>query len=105
MPNTIERAIELKQQLVDFIYDAEGEVAIALETYAAEKSKKTDFKRLCDLVAKSNIKTRSGNLSVTISIGVTQSDGSKTVDEILAEADDALYKAKDKGRNCVCYSD
>ena len=40
MKITVEKAIELKQALVDFVYDAEGEIAIALETFAAERSKK-----------------------------------------------------------------
>lgn len=39
----IERAIELKQRLVDFVYDAEGELAVALETYTAERSKKNSY--------------------------------------------------------------
>ena len=40
---TIERAIRLKQALVDFVYDAEGELATALEIYAAEKGKKNSY--------------------------------------------------------------
>ena len=43
MQNKIERALKLKETLVDFVYDAEGEIAIALETYAAEKSKKNSY--------------------------------------------------------------
>ncbi len=43
MPKITERAIQLKQMLVDFIYDAEGEMAVALETYAAEKGKKNNY--------------------------------------------------------------
>ena len=43
MQTHIESAIKLKQKLVDFVYDAEGEMAIALETYAAEKSKKNSY--------------------------------------------------------------
>ncbi|MGF1493827.1 MAG: hypothetical protein ACFBSC_15510, partial [Microcoleaceae cyanobacterium] len=30
------RAVELKQELIDFIYDAEGELAVTLEQYAAQ---------------------------------------------------------------------
>lgn len=36
----LERAHSLKQDLVDFVYDAEGAVAEALETYAAEQLKR-----------------------------------------------------------------
>lgn len=35
---TVKRAQNLKEELVDFVYDAEGELAVALETYAAEHS-------------------------------------------------------------------
>ena len=36
MNATLERANELRQALIDWVYDAPGEVAVALETYAAE---------------------------------------------------------------------
>ncbi|GAA4708432.1 sensor domain-containing diguanylate cyclase [Brevibacillus fulvus] len=41
-------------------------------------------------------------LSVTISIGVAQrNERYKTPEEVMKAADKALYRAKDKGRNCV----
>ena len=43
MQNQIERALKLKETIVYFVYDAEGEIAIALETYVAEKSKKNSY--------------------------------------------------------------
>ena len=43
MQDTIEKAIQLKQTLVDFVYDAEGEMAVALETYAAQGSQKNSY--------------------------------------------------------------
>ena len=43
MQEAVEKAIKLKQSLVDFVYDAEGEMAVALETYAAEHSKKNSY--------------------------------------------------------------
>ncbi|MEH2197356.1 hypothetical protein [Nostoc sp.] len=36
----LERSHQLKQALVDFVFDAEGELAKALETYAAEQSRR-----------------------------------------------------------------
>jgi len=39
------------------------------------------------------------NTSVTISIGVTTSDGNHTLDDLTKQADNALYKAKSNGRN------
>ena len=37
------RALELKENLVDFVYDDEGDIAVALESYAAEKGKKNSY--------------------------------------------------------------
>lgn len=43
MQENIERALQLKQRLIDFVYDAEGEMAIALESYAAKKGKQNSY--------------------------------------------------------------
>lgn len=43
MQEKIERALYLKDKLVNFIYNAEGEIAIALESFAAEKGKKNSY--------------------------------------------------------------
>ncbi len=59
------------------------------------------FGRLCVRVAENKITTRSGVLSVTVSIGVAIAVAAGTVDEILGAADTALYRAKDQGRNRV----
>lgn len=40
MDAILERSHQLKQDLTDFVFDAEGELAEALETYAAEKSRR-----------------------------------------------------------------
>ncbi|MCW8915093.1 MAG: sensor domain-containing diguanylate cyclase [Magnetovibrio sp.] len=43
-----------------------------------------------------------GSLSLTASFGVAQYAGdTATIEEIVSHADDALYQAKHKGRNCV----
>lgn len=39
MQDIIERANQLKKDLVDFVYDAEGELAVSLEKYAAQQGK------------------------------------------------------------------
>jgi diguanylate cyclase (GGDEF)-like protein len=41
------------------------------------------------------------DLSVTISLGVTTTDGSETLEEVVERADGALYAAKENGRNRV----
>jgi diguanylate cyclase (GGDEF)-like protein len=40
-------------------------------------------------------------VSVTISVGVAESDDRSTPAEVLREADQALYRAKRKGRNVL----
>ena len=59
------------------------------------------FERICRRVAESEIATRSGPLSVTMSIGVACLADGNTVEAILEAADAALYLAKDQGRNRV----
>jgi len=61
------------------------------------------FVRLCKRVAESKIMTRSGELSITVSIGVACEETGTPVDQILKEADAALYRAKHEGRNRVAY--
>ena len=39
----IERALQLKENLIDFVYDAQGAIAVALETYAADKGTKNSY--------------------------------------------------------------
>ncbi len=40
--------------------------------------------------------------NITCSVGVTQFKDDDTIDDVLMRADDALYEAKDSGRNQVC---
>jgi diguanylate cyclase (GGDEF)-like protein len=59
------------------------------------------FCRLCRRVAESKMTTRSGELSVTVSIGVACGTAGSTVDGVLEAADAAMYRAKHEGRNRV----
>jgi GGDEF domain-containing protein len=44
-------------------------------------------------------------VQVTVSIGAAACDGEKRpVDQVLSEADKALYRAKNNGRNCTAVS-
>lgn len=46
--------------------------------------------------------SRKGAFRVTVSFGVADSRGKKTARQLVAAADEALYQAKDSGRNRVC---
>lgn len=62
------------------------------------------FDRICSSVAGTRISTRSGPLSITLSIGAAISADGDTVDQLLGIADAALYRAKAEGRNRVVYA-
>ena len=58
--------------------------------------------RLRSCVEGSRVATRAGTIGVTISIGITQASGpDDDADAILRRADNAMYQAKNEGRNCI----
>jgi diguanylate cyclase (GGDEF)-like protein len=58
-----------------------------------------DFRRS---VAERPVPTAHGPLAVTCSVGVAAYDGKMPLEDLIHEADKALYNAKRQGRNCVC---
>lgn len=81
-----------------------GEEFLLIMPIKAGQDSDSLFERLCRQVAESTIKTCSGELTVTISIGVSYATGDKSMATLLAEADVALYQAKAEGRNRVVYA-
>jgi two-component system cell cycle response regulator len=61
--------------------------------------------RLLSKIQKMKVKTREGNLSITVSMGLSSLergfDDTMTLDGLVKSADDALYIAKKEGRNCI----
>jgi diguanylate cyclase (GGDEF)-like protein len=57
-------------------------------------------------IAKHPVQTTRGPLPITMSLGILASKDwdLQLVEEILVEVDQALYRAKDDGRNCVKYA-
>ncbi len=80
-----------------------GEEFLIITSHPTEKESLAAFKKCCRQIAKTKIKTRSGGLSITVSIGVASCTSKYSVDALLGAADSALYNAKNKGRNRVCY--
>ena len=53
-------------------------------------------------VAGTQVSTAAGALAVTCSLGVAAFDDSMNPEDLIHQADAALYQAKRRGRNCVC---
>ena len=62
-------------------------------------------KRICRAIAEQSLPTNSelGPVSVTVSIGIAHlKNKSETLEDLISQADQALYEAKETGRNRVC---
>jgi two-component system cell cycle response regulator len=81
-----------------------GEEFLVIAPMKAGMACMSMFTRLCARVAQSPMPTRAGDVPITISIGVARVAAESSVDEALAVADAALYRAKDAGRNCVVFA-
>ncbi len=76
------------------------EFAIVLPDHVGEATELAERVRLA--VGGEPIPTQAGPLPITISIGLTRlGDGDAALDDLLARADHALYRAKEAGRNRV----
>jgi two-component system cell cycle response regulator len=62
------------------------------------------YERLCARVAEIEVMTKSGPVSLTVSIGVARGTGQSTADALIVASDEALYQAKAGGRNRVAYA-
>ena len=61
-------------------------------------------KKFLDTVSSKKVIYEEQEISITVSIGVAainSENNISNIEDVLKQADDALYKAKAKGRNCV----
>ncbi|NQZ21132.1 MAG: diguanylate cyclase [Colwellia sp.] len=83
-----------------------GEEFLVITPVDSNKNGLMVYQRICDVVSSQAIKVNNLSISVTISCGVaTYSADSdvQTITELIARADEALYQAKDNGRNQVVF--
>ena len=78
------------------------EFAVLLKNTSLEEAKRV-AEKFRETVSKKKVVYEKRKISFTVSIGVASSscDNNSNIEDILKQADNALYKAKAKGRNCV----
>ncbi len=98
----IVRRCKEKIREIDLFGRYGGEEFLILVVGAGIKQASMVAERLRAVVGDNLIQTAAGDLAVTISLGVTAlSDDVITIDDMIKEADTALYNAKNRGRNKV----
>jgi diguanylate cyclase (GGDEF)-like protein len=94
----LSRAFEPSVRAEDVVGRYGGEEFIVLLGHCDIRAGTQKAQRICEAVEK----LCPGDLTVTVSIGITSLCGEqKSLDQMVAEADAALYKAKNDGRNRV----
>jgi diguanylate cyclase (GGDEF)-like protein len=73
--------------------------ALLVETQAEQAVEAAE--RIRAMAANRPVPTEAGDLVVTVSIGVTAMTEEDSINDLLKRADEALYKAKQSGRNSV----
>jgi diguanylate cyclase (GGDEF)-like protein len=90
---------------VDLIGRYGGEELIILLPETERETARQVAERLRSSVGEAPIKTSSGEVNLTVSIGLAAKDQfTGDLETLIARADQAMYIAKHKGRNCVAMS-
>jgi len=98
----ISTAAQLIMRKKDCVGRTGGEEFMVVLPDSSLESATEVAQRLCDCIAELDMQEIDDNLVVTISLGVAQlSDVDTTVSLLTQRADNALYRAKDSGRNRV----
>ena len=92
-------------RVVDILGRYGGDEFVVLLPETAKEGARLASSRLLSKIEKMKVKTKEGNLSITVSMGLASLergfDDTVTLDTLVKSADDALYKAKNDGRNCI----
>lgn len=96
------RLLEKRLRDTDYLGRFGGEEFLIIATGVKDDAANM-FEALRKLIADTPITTRAGDVNITISIGARAVLDEDDIDCILALADNALYQAKDEGRNRVCF--
>jgi two-component system, cell cycle response regulator len=88
---------------VDFVGRYGGEEFLAILPHTSEPDARLTAERLRSVIEQHEFRSGSKSFRVTVSIGVASHPDSAAgvAAELVRVADEALYRAKDRGRNCV----
>lgn len=90
---------------IDMVARYGGEELIILLPETDRETAVHIAERLRTSIAANSVKTSSGNINVTVSIGVASKDeNTLTLEALIARADQAMYNAKHRGRDRVMIS-
>lgn len=94
-------ALETAIRNSDSVYRFGGEEFAILLPHTGEQEAREVADRVLSAVASLRVDCGGTELSVTISCGVARYMPEESADQWIARADEALYRAKDQGRNCT----
>ena len=94
--------IKSSVRTVDVVARYGGEEFVILMPETGLEDARQVTERVRQIIANSPIETKDGAITTTFSAGIAEKDNStKNLDDLLQLADQAMYKAKANGRNCV----
>jgi diguanylate cyclase (GGDEF)-like protein len=96
------RLLQSKLREYDLLGRFGGEEFVIVTPGLGAEDSAALYGRFLEAVAENPIPTQAGDISITISIGVATCRPDDKMDALLTDADMALYKAKNEGRNRVC---
>lgn len=97
----VAQSIETVTRQTDMTFRFGGEEFIVVLSKTEETGAKTIAERIRQHIDKTKIRCRNGEVHITVSIGTSTLQKSENVKELFDRADQALYQAKQTGRNRV----
>jgi len=94
--------VSKKLREIDFIARFGGEEFVLILPETTTEQSLILLNRIREKLANTPFKTGDEKITVTVSIGVAQFKEDDTGETVFARADEALYQAKESGRNQCC---
>jgi diguanylate cyclase (GGDEF) domain len=85
----------------DFVSRWGGEEFLLLLPETEVEGAHTLVDRIRKIIEEQIIEYKGSQISITMTFGITDSQDYQIIDDIIKEADNALYEGKGRGRNCV----